>query len=514
MAGNPRIILALDLGLFGLLAVAGYFLFSGFLPETTQLTLTGIATEALSGIPVATASSVILFGIGAEVTQPIQSANTDLVSWLPISPAEYAAGSTISLSYTYSFIPTILLGLTFGPAIRLGSITFWAATAIMSVISLVIGGSVVDLLRALTNRISHTFYRKGGQSGIFLRLVLTIAVLVFFEAIFSGRTMVYLFQSVNRAVETAWFLPVAWPSLAAIEAQEGRTSIAVGFGVLSLAFAFSLFGVDAICRARYWTPVPISVKLAAKPYVLSRMRIVLPGFSSAELAILRKDLRSLVRRREMSRFLAIPILLIVSMGISFIPLSGAAFPEQPQLFATIPLYLIPIGAVCGLISVTSIGQEGSAVLNLCVAPIGAGRLLKPKLILTVFVGLLFSVGLLVVLSEFIRVVSGHGAVLLALGGIVVLEDSGLGLYFGARYADFRETIRSRYVSVRGSVFGSFIGTFLLILTASPVLFSILLLGTMSFQCTVLACLMGVVIFVLAWYLAERQVDLLLRNMRV
>jgi len=514
VTGNPQIILVLDIALFSLLAFVSYFMLSRIPTDTIHMTLTGMEAEALTGIPLATASSVILFGIGAEVSQPIQAANTDLVSWLPVSPSEYAAASTMSLSYTYSFLPAFFLGLTFGPAVELGLIGSWLAAAIMSVISLAIGASVVDLLRTFANRISRSFYRNSGQSGIFLRLALTIAVLVFFEALFSGRIIVYLFQSITQAVEAAWFLPVVWPSLTAIEVHEGRTSAALIFGVLSLAFALVLFSFDAICRGRYWTPVPFSVRLATKPNVLSRIGIGLPGLGSVEAAILRKDLRSLVRRQEMARFLALPILFIVSMGVSLIPLSGTYFPERPQLLATVPLYLIPIAAVCGLISMTSIGQEGSAVVNLYLAPIEPRRLLKPKLILTILVGLVFSLALLAVMGEFIRVISGHGVVLFMLATITVLDESALGLYFGARFADFRETIRSRYVSVWGSVFGSLIGTVLVIFTAAPVLLSILLVGTIKYQYVILTYVVGVLVFALVWKLAERQAELLLRNMRV
>jgi hypothetical protein len=118
------------------------------------------------------------------------------------------------------------------------------------------------------------------------------------------------------------------------------------------------------------------------------------------------------------------------------------------------------------------------------------------------------------MGEFIRVISGHGVVLFMLATITVLDESALGLYFGARFADFRETIRSRYVSVWGSVFGSLIGTVLVIFTAAPVLLSILLVGTIKYQYVILTYVVGVLVFALVWKLAERQAELLLRNMRV
>jgi len=59
---------------------------------------------------------------------------------------------------------------------------------------------VVEFLRSLTNRISSSFYEKTGRSGIFLRLVLTIFLLVSFQLLFSGRIIIYLLETVMEAV--------------------------------------------------------------------------------------------------------------------------------------------------------------------------------------------------------------------------------------------------------------------------------------------------------------------------
>jgi hypothetical protein len=496
--------------MFSLLAITSYLITSAI--PITQAAVKAIEYEALSGIPVGNTFAIILFGIGAEVSQPIQSANTDLVNWLPISPTDYVAGSVLSLSYTYSFIPAFLLGSTLGLAVQFGYTWFWLETAVMSGISSLIGASAIELLRALTNRISSSFYKKSGQSGIFLRLMVTVATLVFFEVLFSGRMILFLLQSTTRVVETGWFLPFVWPSLVIIAAYERNVFGSVVYAFISVVFATSLYVLATISRARYWTPVPVSIRFTRKP--LMRTSIKFPWSDSAEAAILRKDLRSLIRRREMARFLAIPILLIVSMGASLIPLSGGSFPERAQLFATIPLYLIPTAAICGLFSMTSIGQEGPAVLNLYIAPIQARQLLRPKLALTVALGLIFGAALLSVMSIFLRIVAHNNMVLFSLGVVTVLEESALGLYFGAKFPDFRETIRSRYVSVWGSIVGTILGTFILLLTASPVLLSVLLLGSAEYQFMILAGIFGVVVFMLAWKLAERQMERLLQSIRV
>ena len=183
--GDPRIILVIDALLISIPALLSYLLLSRVLPSQFQVSIRELEVEALAGIPTAITFMVILSGILSEISQTAQSMSTDLVNWLPISPPEYVAGSTMSLSYTYSFMLSLLLGATLGPALRFGMMAVWGASAVMTVLSLFIGASVVELLRSLTNRISSSFYKKSGRSGIFVRLALTIAVLVFVQLLFS-----------------------------------------------------------------------------------------------------------------------------------------------------------------------------------------------------------------------------------------------------------------------------------------------------------------------------------------
>jgi hypothetical protein len=137
--GDPRIILAADAALFALPALIGYVLLTRSLPAQIENIVQQLETQALSGIPAILTFSVILFGILSEISQPMQSTSTDLVNWLPISPGEYVAGSTISLSYTYSFLLSFLLGVSLGPAVLFRLVPVWGITVLMSVLGLFIG---------------------------------------------------------------------------------------------------------------------------------------------------------------------------------------------------------------------------------------------------------------------------------------------------------------------------------------------------------------------------------------
>jgi MFS family permease len=101
-----------------------------------------------------------------------------------------------------------------------------------------------------------------------------------------------------------------------------------------------------------------------------------------------------------------------------------------------------------------------------------------------------------------------------LGIILSLEQSTLGIAIGARFPDFRETIRSRYVGVTGSLVGVFLGLIIAGLTMSPIFVSVLFFGRLSEQVELLALVFGIVAFLLILRFAEREFTLLLRNIRI
>ncbi len=512
--GNPKIILLADAIMITVPALLAYLLLSpGIMPTKIQTIARQIESQALSGTPTILAFTVILFGILSEISQPMQSMSTDLVNWLPISPGEYVAGSTISLSYTYSFMLSFLLGATLGPAVLFNMVPVWEVAATMSLLSLFTGASVVELLRALTNRISSSFYKKSGRSGIFVRLALTIVVLVFFQLLFSGRIIVYVLEGAMQTVRAAWFIPMVWPSLAVLSGSQGDILASTEFGLLTLAFFITLFVLAVRLRALYWVPVPVAIRLTNRTYHPTTSVPFLPGFGVAESAIFRKDTRSLFRRREMARLLAIPFVLAISLGVSLFPISGPSTTGQVGFFVLIPVYVMPVAIFCSILSMTCIGQEGNAVWNLYVAPITPRQLVKVKLIIPVLLGLIFSVAMLLFLGVILKITFADFFFLLGLSIVVVMSESAIGLYFAARFADFRDLIRSRFVSVWGSMFGTFITLLLVAITASPMLISIALHGSIANVYFAFSLAIGLTIFLGAWKLAERQMTNLLQEIR-
>jgi hypothetical protein len=509
LISNPKSIIVLD-GLFVIIfGVAGYFVISN-VPQDLAETFGQLEIEALIGIPAITTFMLILFGVLSELSQPIQSTSTDLVNWLPISPSEYVVGSTISLSYTYSIILAFFLGTALGPAVYYGHGLIFVISAMMGSVSLFIGSTAVELLRAVTNRISSSFYKKSGRSGIFVRLSLTITAFVLFQLLFSGQVMVTLLNSLTQTIAAVWYVPVMWPSLAVQTFSKTFDFTPLGYGLLSLGFVGVLFALAIGMRKTYWVPIPVSIRLSTQPYRASFNRFRIPGLDVAEAAIIRKDLRSLTRRREMARFLAIPFVLAASLWISTLPFGSSS--EGPDFTVLVLLYLIPIAIFCEILSMTSIGQEGSAVWNLYAAPIDANKLARAKMLLTILLGTIFTCALLIAVAFLSKQALTEFVSLLLLGLIVVIENSALGVCIAGRFPDFRETVRSRYVSLWASLLGTFLGLAVACLTAAIILLADSL--QTLFPLTLTGMAIGLLVFAALAKLATRQVKRLLTEIQV
>jgi hypothetical protein len=454
----------------------------------------------------------ILFGVLYEISQPIQSMNTDLVNWLPITPTEYVAGSTISESYLYSFVLCLLLGAVLGPALALDMGWTWLATAALSILALFVGAFVVEILDATTNRISSSFYRKSGRSGIVFRLIATVILLVFIQLLFSGYIVGYLLQSIIQAALFAWFVPVVWPSLAVLSASQGNLSNFMLFSAASILFGAALFAAAAQFRSRFWVPVPVSIKLSAATYRPTRFKFPLVG--AAESAMMQKDLRSLTRRREMARFLAIPFVLAISMGISILPLGSEPTPQTPSFIFVAVLYTLPVSIFVGALSMTSIGQEGYAVWNIYAAPIKPSQILRAKLLFAASLGLVFGIALLTIFAFLINAIAINYGIMLVMGVLVVLEASALGVYYAARFPDFREMVRSRYVGVWGSALGILTVLGASFITFAPVAASVYLYGNITPWFAFATLALGVAIFLAGAKLALRQITTLFSNIEI
>src|SRR2546428_460118 len=201
------------------------------------------------------------------------------------------------------------------------------------------------------------------------------------------------------------------------------------FLLLSLGFLAVLASSALALRSKSWVATPPSFHFSNTGTIsrVSRLRKI--GVSVISLALVRREIRSATRRKEMVRLMAIPIILPVMISFPALfspaPTTSAASGLISPLFLAVPL-LFGVGLGTLFLGMTSIGQEGKSLWNLSSLPIEAGAIVTSKV---PFTSLISTIGLVLGLRlpVFFFQGSGLGALtFIALCLTLALADASLG----------------------------------------------------------------------------------------
>jgi hypothetical protein len=454
---RPSAIVLIDTAAFTVACLVSQRLASIF--TATILTSTGssLAVQVMVDLPIFLMFLIMISGLLWELSYSFNFTSTDMINHLPITAAEYVLASSASLAFSYSIYVAVGMGATLGLALQFGLIYAWIITVLMSLVGVLIGAFALEALRAFTNRASSLLYKRSGRAVMILRLVVLIAVFVFFQLFFNPTIMLSLLGSIAGGVRGASYFPLVWPSLAVASFIEDNLLSASLYAFLTFLLCGFFFLACVRLRQAYWMPMPVSVKLSTATYAPGAGFLSRLGLNPAESAIVRKDFRSLSRRREMARFLAIPILIGASLLIpSLVSTSQSPASSLGIMFWFFPL-IFGVTFFALFTSMISVGQEGSAVWNLYSSPLLPRELVRAKvtanIILSLPIAITFWLGITLL---------GHTsfksslAILLVLAALI-LAESFVGLALGAKYPDFSETIRSRFIRLTGMLTGMLLG---------------------------------------------------------
>jgi hypothetical protein len=464
---NPLTIAALDIVLFAV--PFGLLLYAlPLIPADLMNTFRPVAVQSLIVLPVILTSIIILAGILFELGQTSGLASSEAVNWLPVTPTEYVAASTISLELTYSPFLFIGLGITLPLALNFGESSVIPFFILISVMAYVWGAVIVEALRSVMNRISTTLYKKSGRLGIILRILLVVILLIAVQLAFNPYILYTALSGIVQGVNLAWFVPVIWPSVAVVAflTQDGiRTAI---FAVLSILFTFLIFEAATQLRAKYWSPVPLTITVSTSTVYVPQGKSFL-WLDPVAYAIASKELRSLARRREMARFLAIPVLLVVSTLLPVLTSRASADPRTawsgPLAFIIAETSLImPM-----MLSSISIGQEGSSIANIYMLPISTEELILGKL----FLPWIFSGAGILTMALLLQFLAPVAAAQLLAGLVAVffnmIVQGYVGLGAGSRYPNFNVGPRARYLTFTGFIIAFVIGGLATVAILTPLL---------------------------------------------
>ncbi len=450
---NPRFILIIDLLALTIpLALLQYML--PLISSDLLLLLEPVVQQVLIGLPLMMTSIVILAGIMFELSVSGGLSSSETVNWLPISPREYVSASAASMTAMYSPFFAGSVGVTLPLALKFDLMRIWPVAVMLSAVALVTGAFFIEVLRAVVNRVSSTVYRRGGRFGIISRLVLLIILFVIIQMAFNPIILYSSLTVMVSSVEIVWFIPMVWTSVAVTKLINLETIPAAAFLTLSIIFTSLVFEVASNLRMKYWSPTPISITINAST-IYTPQTTSLPelGFKPLEVALALKEFRALIRRKDMARFIAIPILLIVSYLLPTLYAPSDYSGRSPGFFLTV---FIPF-LVTLMFSMIGIGQEGEAVINLRMLPISAEELMKGKLLP---VWIMSTAATILTITSFQIIapmnISSFTATLVACVFVIVIE-SFIGFGIASRYPDYTVGSRSRYVTYTGFLIGFLAG---------------------------------------------------------
>jgi hypothetical protein len=417
------------------------------------------------GIPIFLVGFFFSMGLLWELNASTEAETTDAINWLPITPGEYVIASTLSTSYTYSPLAAVAIGYALPLGFLTGNGSAFLLLVGISLVSTFIGAVGVEILRSVLARASTAFSKIGGKTMVILRILGVVVILVFTQAMFSGFLVVRLISALVGDIAATTAVPVFWPTLSITSLLDSDLFTAGVYSLLSVGFFFVLAYIALFLRARFWIAAPPSLHFSSSGSLSGASKLRWFGLSNLSTALVRRELRSATRRKEVVRLMAIPLILpvMVLFPVVFSPAPSTTTSPlasaNPLLLAAPLMFGVGLGAL--FLGLTSIGQEGGRLWNIGSLPIGERMVVKTKLMFTsiiAMVGLILGLTLAVLIFGLSLLDAG---IFVVVGLTVVLAESSLGIAIGSRYADFSEGPRPRFVTMKGSIIGSILGILLM-----------------------------------------------------
>ena len=493
---KPRVLAVLAVSIFALASGVTYLVGRTIVQTPLVDTVRPLVSGAIITLPAIVLGITLVFGLMLEIGGGSSASSSDTINWLPITAGEYVSGSILMVLAYYSVLPALLLGATISFAYLLGLFGAWELAAILSICGMLVAASILEILRAILNRFSSSFYKKGGRSAIAVRAISGVVLILIVQILFYPTFYQRIIGTISSTLGPYWFIPVLWSSVSVASLIQGQGFISLSFALLFLCFAGALFYGAILARIRYWVPVPPSIRISNAVYT-PRGSSFLGFLSPGQLAIARKDLRGLVRRREMTRFLAQPGILLI---IAFVGFSSGGFSGLQYL----GFIFVAVSAI--FLSMAEIGSEGKSIANLYQFPLSAKDFVIGKAATPVIFDSAFAIVFFVIIAFVSNLTLLTTVFLLVTAVSLVCEMTLLGMFLGVRYPNFSDQARSSYMSTTAGLIGTPLALVLTGISLSPQFFAFFTGATFPFSAIAFAISLAMIFAIGATFyaLAVRQ----------
>ena len=514
---KPKVMLVIDIALFALPALALQLIIGSF-PADINATLAPLIVQAMISLPILMTSAVIVSGLMFELGQGSAISSSEAVNWWPVSPREYVAASALSTSSLYSAFLALSAGITLPLALKFELFYLWPVCMLLSILSLLLGAFIVEILKAIVNRVSSAAYKKRGRIALAARLVALVVLFSIIQIAFQPYFLYWFLGGIMGGIEVAWVVPFLWSSSAMVSLLRYYTVQAALYTLLSFLFTVALYELASQLRRRYWSPVPISIAIAESGEYIPQASIGRGfGFSSFASLLALKEFRALTRRKDLARYIAIPVVMSISLLLPMIASPGDMSGRGPGFFlaAFIPL-IVPL-----MFTTISIGQEGVSIMNLLSLPVKPNDLIKGKLTPALLISGLMSFAVIAVMELLAPLGLSNVLATGAISVMALVTNSFIGLGVGSRWPDYTVGSRSRYVTLKGFIVGFVLSGLATLTVFAPVGLYIVTSGGVRGEAPFLglellpmlsiSIVLGSVLIFLSYIFCKKGVDNLLSN---
>ena len=464
------LILGIVGGVIANLAVSSIYSSSTVIPNLPALT-TGTLSVFVT-LPTITLVFCFVFTLLQQIQAAGVKAAGQVMYWLPVTWQEQTMASI--LSNLLGLPIALVLGIGAGVLV-FGAFNGLVLQALLTCFALLatafLASATTEILRLLQMRFVGAVYKSSGRAAIWVRLIGTLFFFVVFYTAYSyvvyGTGALTFFTTLQQIQSVAWFVPFIWLALAIGNIFGGLYLQALAYLASSALFIAALYYLAVLLNQRFGLYEPPAITLQKSGAVYSPKTGFLGklGFSTAEAALIRKDLRAFTRRREMISVFIVPIIMIVLPLTQSLGVSGNAASSQSNFIFSGIIFFLPATFTALLLGEVMIGEEGQAVWRIYASPVSPKNLVKSK----TFFLTVFSTFILLI-SCAIGVIFYHPNVQVAIaafleGFFALLAVGTVALTIGFKGPDFSQSRRARMVrqewSLIGLVVGAVVGAFVL-----------------------------------------------------
>jgi len=302
--------------------------------------------------------------------------------WLPITWSEHTLASIISILLGIPLASILLIGSIVAVlSVFFGEVPLAIFTISVSFASAFVASATTEIFRVLQLRLIGAVYKSSGRAAIWVRFIGSMLFFAIFYLIWfsiaSGVNSIAFIEAISGWQRLVWFIPYVWLGMALYSFFYGLLTETLIFLIASIFFILSLFYIAVKLNTKYGLYEPPAITISQRVYSPKTGFLPRLGFSSLETAIIKKDFKAFIRRKELMYIFIMPIVFVI---VPLMQSLGAttSLSAREYLFFSAWLLLIPGPMMAVITGEMILGQEGGAVWHFFSSPLSAGNLLRCK----------------------------------------------------------------------------------------------------------------------------------------